>query len=486
MNTTSMFGPVRGLLVVLAAAACGVSSISGQELARGRFGAAVRSPIDIEPGSPADMEDSAFTRNTFFKPWNPVAARRRLEGLLRQRIDGVDHFCHLTVPQRKKLELTGQGDLHRLFECVDEFRKEYEAAQSGVFVKERWERWAPVEARLASGPFGEDSLFAKSLAGLLAGEQKSAYDRLLSQAGTKRISVENATAMLRIGELQSYLYRMIWSRDAKQAAFVTASFNQPIEIRALPDYRLVRTIGADKKPVGFDFSRDETLVALTDNSTNAFLIDIPTGKEIALPTGNSQPAVQFSPDGTMVVTGGYGELAKLWSSKGQFVREFDTGRAKGCLTPVFSPDGRILAVGNRNSTTCLFDVATGRRLHELNKRSTHGLKFDPTGKMLAVAYVDATLALWDVESGKLLRSIKAQGEELYTVDWSPDGTLLVTAGYGAPVTLWNPSDLSLLNELESPTWVMSAEFSPDGATLVFAGNGREPQTDGRVEVWGVP
>ena len=72
-------------------------------------------------------------------------------------------------------------------------------------------------------------------------------------------------------------------------------------------------------------------------------------KERLIETGQSQPSVVFSPDSKWLVTGGYGTTAFMWDpATGKKTREFETDRDGG-LTPVFSRDGKLLAVGNRNS-----------------------------------------------------------------------------------------------------------------------------------------
>jgi WD40 repeat protein len=156
------------------------------------------------------------------------------------------------------------------------------------------------------------------------------------------------------------------------------------------------------------------------------------------------------------------------------------------LTPVFSPDGTIVAVGNRNSTTCLFDVATGRLLYRLPWQSTHELKFDPAGKRLAVAYVDGNLAVWSVETGDLLQRARARAEELYSLDWSPDGKIIATSGRDASVALWKAANLTLLHEVDGPEWIICVRFNPQGTRLIFAGGSRTPNGDRYVELLGVP
>ena len=58
---------------------------------------------------------------------------------------------------------------------------------------------------------------------------------------------------------------------------------------------------------------------------------------------------------------------------------------------------------------------------------THQIAFSPDGRVLAAGYVDGAVVLWDVASGSMLRSETNIAEEIYTLDWSPQGDILVTA-----------------------------------------------------------
>ena len=153
---------------------------------------------------------------------------------------------------------------------------------------------------------------------------------------------------------------------------------------------------------------------------------------------------------------------------------------------MFRPDGKVLAVGNRNHETRLYEAATGKLLHTLGKAQTQGLKFSPDGKVLAVGYVDGEVGLWDVGTGKLARSAPARVKEVYEVDWTPKGDVLVTAGREGKIVLWDPRDLTALRELESPEWVIQARFSPDGTRLWTAGGGADSPAGRQVVIWGLP
>ena len=64
--------------------------------------------------------------------------------------------------------------------------------------------------------------------------------------------------------------------------------------------------------------------------------------------------------------------------------------------------------------------------------------------------------------------------------------MLASAGRDAFVTLWNPTDLTVLNEIECAEWVISVQFNPDGTRLIFAGGTVTGSAERYVETWAVP
>jgi WD40 repeat protein len=119
------------------------------------------------------------------------------------------------------------------------------------------------------------------------------------------------------------------------------------------------------------------------------------------------------------------------------------------------------------------------------KKMTQELQFHPSRNLLAITYVDGSIALWDADAGAIIQQQRTSAEELYTVDWSTDGSLLVTAGRNGTITLWRGEDLSQLHELDGPPWVVRAKFSPDGMNLLTAGGSVTPGGPRSLQVWGV-
>ena len=329
---------------------------------------------------------------------------------------------------------------------------------------------------------GNATTSAAAQAGAIAQPSTGELDR----ARRAVITPENVARLKPLARLnEDKIFHITWTRDPNQVAVVR--WQEPVEIRDATSFKLLKTVKEGKKIINFAYSPDEGVVAFSENgSTSAKILDLRTGKSIDVDARNDQPQVDFSPDGTMLVTGGYGKAVRLWRVRdGELLWTFDTGPVEGGLTPLFSPDGRLLAVGNRNSTTTIFEVATKQLLQTLPKPSSQELRFHPSGRILAVTYVDASVALWRVSDGSLISERATSAEELYSVDWSPSGQLLVTAGREGKITLWNPAELSVIRELQGPEWVVRVKFSPDGRGLYYAGGETRAKGKRWLEVFGV-
>ena len=88
----------------------------------------------------------------------------------------------------------------------------------------------------------------------------------------------------------------------------------------------------------------------------------------------------------------------------------DAGPARGlaldCVSSVsFSPDGKTLVSGSRDSTVSMWDVDSDRprRILDGHRSSISDVRFSPDGKSLASSSFDHTVRLWDLASGQTLK-----------------------------------------------------------------------------------
>jgi WD40 repeat protein len=312
---------------------------------------------------------------------------------------------------------------------------------------------------------------------------------------TTPISVENAHKVRSVLEVPKRAYRI--TRGPKRGELILFDYNAAAEVVDDVNLRPIRTLIKDRQASDVLVSPDGKFLAWNERGKSTYTLqETKDGKTLDVEIGEYPGSAAFSRDGKLLAIGfthwargaegvGHSET-RLYDLKGKLVRTLErTG--PGGVRPVFSPDGKTLAVGNRNYETQLFDVATGKLLHKLDKRMTQEIAFSPDGKTLACGYVDGTVVLWDVATGKQRHSADSGCKEVYSVDWSPKGDLLATSGREGKVTLWGAAKLTKLHELDAAFWVIQVRFTADGSRLLTAsaadwGGVKER----KITVWALP
>ncbi|GAA6618595.1 eIF2A-related protein [Scytonema sp. NUACC26] len=173
-------------------------------------------------------------------------------------------------------------------------------------------------------------------------------------------------------------------------------------------------------------------------------------------------SINFSPDGKMLASGSWDGTIKLWSLEGKELRTLKHGRA--VFNVAWSPDGKILASGSRDGTIKLWSK-DGKELRTLKHgRAVFSVAWSPDSKMLASGSRDGTIKLWSLE-GKELRTLK-HSPAVFSVAWSSDGKMLA-AGGGDTIKLWRTIDGKELKTLKGHSKsVVSINFNPDGKLLI--------------------
>jgi len=110
----------------------------------------------------------------------------------------------------------------------------------------------------------------------------------------------------------------------------------------------------------------------------------------------------------------------------------------------FSPDGRLLASGggepSRGGEVLLWDVGSmsvQRELPDLHSDAVNTLAFSRDGEVLATGSADKFVKLTKVATGEFLRALEGHTAHVLGLAWSPDGATLVSGGADGAVKVWN-------------------------------------------------
>jgi WD40 repeat protein len=154
---------------------------------------------------------------------------------------------------------------------------------------------------------------------------------------------------------------------------------------------------------------------------------------------------------------------------------FETNASVNSL--VFSPDGETIATGLNDNTAKLWKASDGTLLQSLaghheevtskkaGKEEVTSVSFTPDGSLLAGGSTDGTVSIWQVSDGSLVNTLKNHTREITSVFFSSDGQVLFSASQDGNVRMINVSD-GKSNQTFAGQFIVDATISTDGKTLV--------------------
>ncbi|MCA1703595.1 MAG: WD40 repeat domain-containing protein, partial [Actinobacteria bacterium] len=243
-------------------------------------------------------------------------------------------------------------------------------------------------------------------------------------------------------------------------------------------------------------SPDAALAFISSSSTSpASVWDTATGRKVLDLPDLTRPGGVISPGNRFLAAPGPGSNdVSLWDLQNGRRTSVLSGHTAAAFPLAFSPNGELLATGGIDKTARLWDAASGRPIAVLTSHDAPVFKgtFSSDGQRLVTASSDKTAVVWSVPRGERLAVLRGHGglfEEfgedartaISSAQFSPDGTLVVTASDDKTARVWDAADgqtLAVLTGHHAP--VVSAEWSPDGQYVATTSSGLKLPGDDRT------
>lgn len=195
---------------------------------------------------------------------------------------------------------------------------------------------------------------------------------------------------------------------------------------------------------------------------------------------------QFSPGGSRIVAG-FDRVARLFDAStmesiGEPLEHFNEETAPLSKTSVFrvafSPDGSVILTGGWDGTCRLWDAATLEPIGDplIHPSEVKSLVCSPDGTRILAGFADGTVRLWDLLTREPVGVPLHHREVVSGVAFSPDGSRFITSSLDGTAQLWDtPTQTRLRYPADQRG---SSAFSSSGRRSEWAVAGNNPAEPG--------
>jgi WD40 repeat protein len=239
------------------------------------------------------------------------------------------------------------------------------------------------------------------------------------------------------------------------------------------------------------FSPDGSMIASGGREGTVILWDAATGEMIFSPIRGHEgevAALVFSPDGQLLVSAGEGETIRLWDpTTGQSLDDPLIGQSTGITSLVFSRDGQRLLSGGEDGTIVLWDVGTRLEVGVLEgRRGVTRMAISPDGTRLATGTADGSIRMWDVVNGaEVGEALRGHTDVVSALVFNPRESTLASASLDGTLILWDVEEGEIIGEplVGDSVAINALAYGQDGDILVSGGEDGIMLWEVSLEAW---
>lgn len=181
-------------------------------------------------------------------------------------------------------------------------------------------------------------------------------------------------------------------------------------------------------------------------------------------------ACAVSPDGQLWLSGSMEGMLAAWDPASQTSKWTFMAHTRPISSIRFSPDGQSLATTSWDRQVSLRRVGRERepRVMAGHEDIVAGCRFASAGRQLLSWSYDGTVRLWDTQTAREVAILGDHRTRVTAGDVSPDNQWAVTGGMDGALKLWTLSDMTEAGAAVLPSEVRGLFFLPDGCSFVAA------------------
>ncbi|MFV1969091.1 MAG: hypothetical protein ACC628_27025, partial [Pirellulaceae bacterium] len=258
--------------------------------------------------------------------------------------------------------------------------------------------------------------------------------------------------------------RAAWSPDGKKFAWGMADDENAVYLWDRSTDNVSRLAGHTTSVWCVAWSPDGSQLATGSLDNTIKIWDVATKTvQWTSPVDHHVMSLAWSPDGKLLAVGIYWRGIQLWDAQR---RELVTERIApgGVHTVSWHPEGDVLAVCEDNRWY-LLKREDWRVKHQMEISRGGAIAYSPDGSQIAVAHGE-TVTIWASGGETKIAEFNGHRYPVISVDWSPDGHRLVTAGSRGAIKLWDLDQHEQPPRIDTDAEIQSIAWLADNKTLV--------------------